>query len=89
MVAIFSGCAMDSHWLLHTLVQIVSRLFWTIRKFCPILSIQTRVFGETLQIITNVIKTCHMAHVHMRLLVCNENFFHLRLNFIFKKYFKK
>ena len=52
MVATFLGCIVIFYWLPHTPVQIFFHLILDVRKFELVfsLSIQTRVFGETLRI---------------------------------------
>ena len=54
MVARFSGCAVVTHWLPHTPVQIFFVLFWCIKKigavFFFFLTIQTEVFAVTFHI---------------------------------------
>ena len=49
MVATFSGCAMITHWLPHTPLQILFRLFLELKKvwyYLSTLSIQIGVFNE-------------------------------------------
>ena len=53
MMATFLRCAMVTHWLLHTPIQIIIFvLFWSLKILvCLIsLSIQTRVLVETFQL---------------------------------------
>ena len=71
MVARFLGCAVVTHWLLHTAIQIffclvlVHKIFWC---YLSSLGIQTRVFAMTFCITLTYLRSIHWHNLKAKLI---------------------